>query len=78
METNTRNWQPRGLANGSGVLGGEAGSCLTEAEKVYTEMLLALPLFLTSHSQGLCAVHLQLARTKNPAQAAVGGRRYRL
>lgn len=80
METNTRNWQPWGLANGSGVLGGEAGrlTCLTEADKVYTEMLLALPPFLTSHSQGLCAVHLQLARMKNPAQAAVGGGRYRL
>lgn len=76
METNTRNWQPWGLANGSGVLGGEAErlTCLTEADKV----LLALPPFLTSHSQGLCAVHLQLARTMSPAQAAVGGGRYRL
>lgn len=25
METDTRNWQPWGLANGSGVLGGELG-----------------------------------------------------
>lgn len=34
METNTRNWQPWGLANGSGILGGELGrlNCLTEAD----------------------------------------------
>lgn len=49
METNTRNWQPRGLANGSGILVGELGrlNCLTEADlRCYCEVLLAPPPFL--------------------------------